>query len=244
MEPYDVDGNAEWSTRIEAIFIRILHEHVKKDDLQTSTLHMKVWNTICNDLFQQTQRQFTIMQLKSKFNRLRKKHGEFSDLIAHTGFSWDPISNIVTASEVVWAEYIKKVPAVKPYQKKGLEHYEILKDIFNSITVTAQPHFFSSQVIVLSDDDSEVDDNFINFEVDVGKETADVDFDSIEILPKKKNGKRPSQSIGPSNDRHKKKWDSYPEAARFTEVTAKSAESTNNSYEQYIVTECVEALES
>ncbi|KAK3173947.1 hypothetical protein Dsin_032817 [Dipteronia sinensis] len=76
MEPVDVDvdvdDKAEWSTRNDVIFIRILHEH-----------------------------------LKSKFNRLRKKYREFSDLIAHTGFGWDSISNTVTTPEAVWAEHIK-----------------------------------------------------------------------------------------------------------------------------------------
>ncbi|KAK2639323.1 hypothetical protein Ddye_027118 [Dipteronia dyeriana] len=114
-----------------------------------------------DELFQQTKKRFTIFQLKSKFNRLRKKYREFSDLIAHTGFGWDPISNTVTAPEAVWAEYIKRVPGAKPYRKKGLDHYEILGDIFNTTTATGQLSFSSSQVPLPSDEDREVEDNFI-----------------------------------------------------------------------------------
>ena len=55
-----------------------------------------MWKKKCN-----------VKQLKSKFNRLRIAHHEFSDLIEHTGFEWDPIANTVTASEDVWASYIK-----------------------------------------------------------------------------------------------------------------------------------------
>jgi hypothetical protein len=33
----EVDDKAEWSTKNEGKFIRILHEHVKKGDMQTST---------------------------------------------------------------------------------------------------------------------------------------------------------------------------------------------------------------
>ena len=97
----DVDEKAEWSAQNEVTFIRILHDHVKKSDLQLSTSHKREWLAIVDEVFQQTQKRFTVVQLKSKFNRLRKKHREFSDLIAHTGFGWDPVSNVVTTSEVV-----------------------------------------------------------------------------------------------------------------------------------------------
>ena len=113
MEPVDVDvdvdDKADWSTRNDVIFIRILHDHVKKGDLQTSTFHKRVWSQIVDEVFQQTKKRFTVLQLKSKYNRLRTKHRVFSDLISHTGFGWDPISNTVTASEAVWAEYIKVI---------------------------------------------------------------------------------------------------------------------------------------
>ncbi|ESR49731.1 hypothetical protein CICLE_v10033776mg, partial [Citrus x clementina] len=109
MDPYDVDveDKADWSSRTENAFIRIVHDHVKKGDLQTSTFTKKIWTTISDELFEQSHKRFNVGQLKSKFNRLYKKHREFSDLVAHTGFGWDLISNTVTASEAVWAEYIK-----------------------------------------------------------------------------------------------------------------------------------------
>ena len=103
----DVDDKAEWSTRNKTAFIRLMHDHVKKGDLQTSTFTKKIWSSIGDELFNQTKKRFNIGQLKSKFNRLRKKHREFSNLIAHTGFGWDPISNIVTALETIWVDYIK-----------------------------------------------------------------------------------------------------------------------------------------
>ena len=51
-----------------------------------------------NGMFAQTNKRYIVPQLKSKFNRLCKKHCEFSDLIERTGFGWnDPIANTVTA---------------------------------------------------------------------------------------------------------------------------------------------------
>ena len=103
----EFDDKAEWSAKNEGMFIRIVHEHVKKGDMQTSTFKQKIWAQIGDELFVATTKKYGEKQLKSKFNRLRKKHREFSDLIGHTGFGWDPIANTVTASEEVWSTYIK-----------------------------------------------------------------------------------------------------------------------------------------
>ena len=58
-------------------------------------------------MFAQTNKRYIVPQLKSKFNRSSKKHREFSYLIEHTGFGWDPIANTVIASDDAWANYIK-----------------------------------------------------------------------------------------------------------------------------------------
>lgn len=75
---------ADWPSKHEEIFIGILHDHVKKGDLQRSTFERKVWLEIGNELFAECGKRCTIVQLKTKFNRLRSKHREFSDLIDHT----------------------------------------------------------------------------------------------------------------------------------------------------------------
>ncbi|KAK3198700.1 hypothetical protein Dsin_022115 [Dipteronia sinensis] len=76
--------------------------------MQTSTFHKKVWTSISDELFAEMGKRVIVQKLKSKFNRLRKKHREFSYLIKHTGFGWDPVANTVTSSNEVWADYIKK----------------------------------------------------------------------------------------------------------------------------------------
>ena len=75
MDPCDIDGEdkANWSSRTETAFIHIVHDHVKKVDLQTSTFTNKIWTTISDELFEKYQKRFNIEQLKSKFNRLCKK---------------------------------------------------------------------------------------------------------------------------------------------------------------------------
>ncbi|KAK2645928.1 hypothetical protein Ddye_021123 [Dipteronia dyeriana] len=118
-----------------------MHEHVKNGYLQTSTFNKRVWSTIGDELFQQTKKRFTVFQSKSKFNRLCKKHREFSDLIAHTGFGWDPISNTVTSPEAVWAEYIKVRFAVL----KNIPNYKLRRQCLVPIAYCVLHNFIRSQ---------------------------------------------------------------------------------------------------
>ena len=71
---------------------------------------------------------------------------------------------------------------MKPYRKKGLQHYELLGDIFNTTTATGQLSFSSNQVLLPSDEDREVEDNFINsgVHVNIDAEVRDDDDDDDE----------------------------------------------------------------
>ena len=171
-----------------------------------------------SEMFAQTNKRYIVPQLKSKFNRLRKKHREFSDLIEHTGFGWDPIANTVTASDDAWANYIKvlftftyyyltftnftlifyiiklislyfflqRVPGIKPYRKKGLEHYRLLGEIFNTTTATGQLHYSSSQLPPNSDEERELEDNFLNTGVHID---IDEDVDGVDTPQQSTTGK-------------------------------------------------------
>ncbi|XP_004298194.1 PREDICTED: uncharacterized protein At2g29880-like [Fragaria vesca subsp. vesca] len=107
-------------------------------------------------------------------------HREFSDLIEHTGFGWDPIRNTITASEEVWATYVKRVSGVKPYRKKGLEHYEILREIFDTTTSTGQLHYASSQVPPNSDDERELEKKILNNGVHINLDDQDFNVNNAQ----------------------------------------------------------------
>lgn len=55
-------------------------DHVKKDDLQTSTFIIKIWTTKSDELFEQIQKRPNVGKLKFKLI-------DFSNLIAHARFA-------------------------------------------------------------------------------------------------------------------------------------------------------------
>ncbi|KAH9659583.1 hypothetical protein KPL70_023902 [Citrus sinensis] len=249
-DDFDFDDKAEWSSRNEEIFIRILHEHVKMGDLDSkTTFNKKIWSVIDDKLFAETNRRFTEPKLKSKFNRLRKKHREFSDLIKHPGFDWNPVTNIVIAPNSLWANYAKKVPGVKPYRKKGLEHFHMLGEIFSTTTATSHTHVTLSQLSPTSDDERELPKNLFKARalVHVPK-----DDDRVDLAAEPQKVKRVRRSLDQSSEHIPKLWDKmehYMEICsellkhKLEKIKAKSSASTRKT-EMYSIQKCVDAAEA
>ncbi|KAL5153546.1 hypothetical protein HKD37_19G053060 [Glycine soja] len=96
----------EWSAANTKTFIKKFMR-VKNGQLQGSTFKTTTWEEINKDLFEMIQTNYGVDKLKSKFNRLRQIHRDFSTLLAHTGVTWEMESNKVNAPDEVWDELIK-----------------------------------------------------------------------------------------------------------------------------------------
>ncbi|ONI02352.1 hypothetical protein PRUPE_6G193000, partial [Prunus persica] len=173
----------------------------------------------------------------------------FSDLIEHTGFGWDPNANTVTASEDVWASYIKSKPRAKQYRTHGLVHYQLLEEIFNTTTATGQLRYASNQLPPNSDEEHELENNFLNTGVHID---VDLDDDGVNLETDHGKGKRKSVTATPP-ERCPKKWhkiESYLEVC--SEVMSqrlqtiqkeKSVEASSTSNEMYSIEECIGIVE-
>ncbi|XP_062074947.1 uncharacterized protein LOC133778952 [Humulus lupulus] len=150
----DIDDHASWPEAIESHFISLLYEEAKKG-----------WLKIENDILNSFGKRYKMPQLKSKFNRLRKAHREFSHLLEQTGMGWDPQTNTVTAND-------EKYPNAKRFRKKGLQHYEMLGEIFNNTTTTGGMSYASTQLPPSSVEERQQERHFVGTgaHIDVGFE--------------------------------------------------------------------------
>ena len=100
------NGNSEdakdWSENNENAFLLILYERVKKDPNGTPIFKPSDWLEMDDELFLVTGERYGTDRLKGKYNRLRTKHRCFSELLEHTGVTYDSSSNTVFATEDVW----------------------------------------------------------------------------------------------------------------------------------------------
>ncbi|KAL2532861.1 Myb DNA-bind 3 domain-containing protein [Abeliophyllum distichum] len=187
-----------WSDENEHSFIEILYEKVKSNALQCSTFTKDEWGKINATMIATTKMDYGIERLKGKWNRLRKVHRMFSELLGHTGVTWDPNTNKVNAAEEVWQHfYTVNKSDYKIFKREGCKHYHILGEIFSGTTATGGLGNASTQLPAMSDEERQLEDDFLNQGVHVHVENIDDDADEV---PKRSR----REDIGTSGERRRK----------------------------------------
>ncbi|CAL5415208.1 unnamed protein product [Camellia sinensis] len=130
----DNDDFKMWGSEIVKIFLEILVDEIKKEGPSMSkkdrSFFPRQWQTIDDEMTKKVGKNYGQKKLKGKFTRLKANYKEFVALKNHTGLGWDPITQTVTAPDDVWENYVQAHPNAKQFQTKGLEHYELLSEIF------------------------------------------------------------------------------------------------------------------
>ncbi|KAL2462253.1 Myb DNA-bind 3 domain-containing protein [Abeliophyllum distichum] len=165
-----------WSDENEQAFIGILYDNVKSGKLQCSTFTKDEWGKINKDMIVVTKSDYRVERLKGKWNRLRKVHRLFSELLRHTGVTWDPNTNQVNAAEEVWQHfYTINKTEYRTFKKEGCKHYELLGEIFGGTTATGGLGNASTQLPPTSDEERQLEDDFLSRGVHVHVENDDDD---------------------------------------------------------------------
>ncbi|KAL2456859.1 L10-interacting MYB domain-containing protein [Abeliophyllum distichum] len=187
-----------WSDDNEHKFIEILYEKVKSNALQCSTFTKDEWGRINATMITNTKMDYGVDRLKGKWNRLRKVHRMFSELLGHTGVTWDPNTNKVNAAEEVWQHfYTINKSDYKIFKREGCKHYHILGEIFSGTTATGGLGNASTQLPANSEEERQLEDDFLNGGVHVHVESLD---DEVDEVPKT----RRREEIGTSGERRRK----------------------------------------
>ena len=98
---------ATWTATEEKVFIQLMVKEVQKGNRSTTTFLRKGWRNIEQEFCERTNRRYNKTQFRNKFNQLRTRYNDFSNLLQEPGFSWDPALNTVIAADGVWESYIK-----------------------------------------------------------------------------------------------------------------------------------------
>ncbi|XP_060675051.1 uncharacterized protein LOC125422919 [Ziziphus jujuba] len=136
MENDSGDDSTLWGATNEKIYIDVMVDLINKGGMKDGQFSSKEWTNMLEALNNKSKRNYNMKQIKQKFNRLRSKHREFSELLQQTGFGWDVETNTVNATDEMWQNYIRVHPKANQFRKKGCEHYKLLGIIFNKSTAT------------------------------------------------------------------------------------------------------------
>ncbi|KAL2491963.1 Myb DNA-bind 3 domain-containing protein [Abeliophyllum distichum] len=176
-----------WSDENEHTLIEIPYEKVKSNALQCSTFTRDEWGRINVAMFAATKMDYSVEMIKEKWNCLRKVHRMFSELLGHTSVTWDPNTNKVNATEDVWQHFYTE----------GCKHYHILGEIFSDNTATRGLENASTQLPATSEEERQLEDDFLNRGVHVHVENLDDDTDEIPKTHRR-------EEIGTSGKRRRK----------------------------------------
>ena len=102
----DVVDAKLWPPNVEKLFIELMLEELMKGNMHEGNFHKRIWEKILQELNKQSNRNYRLLQLKTKFARLRQRHRIFSQLLQHTGLGWDAETNTVSGSDEVWRNVI------------------------------------------------------------------------------------------------------------------------------------------
>ncbi|GMP26737.1 hypothetical protein CsSME_00003050 [Camellia sinensis var. sinensis] len=160
----DMDDFKMWGSENVKIFLEILVGEIKKEgpcmSKKDRSFYPKQWQTIDKEMTKKVGKKFGLKKLKGKFARLKTNYKEFVSLKNHTGLGWDPTTQTVTALDDVWENYVQAHPNAKQFQTKGLEHYELILEIFSNSFATGVFARSSCQGAPTSDDEREMDERF------------------------------------------------------------------------------------
>ncbi|POO00740.1 Myb/SANT-like domain containing protein, partial [Trema orientale] len=106
-EVTELDDACLWGPTVEKILIDIMVDQVNTGNMRNGQFSSNTWSKILEKLQSKSQRMFSMKQVKQKYNRLRTKYREFTELLKQTGFGWDRETNTVTATEEIWQNYIR-----------------------------------------------------------------------------------------------------------------------------------------
>ena len=82
-------------------------DHVQRGNKADRTFNEQAWADMIESFNEKFGLKFNKNLLEDQYTFLMKQHGEISNLINHSGFTWDESQQMVTADNDVWEAYVK-----------------------------------------------------------------------------------------------------------------------------------------
>jgi hypothetical protein len=100
--------DAQWPLDIETRFVHLLVDMVTDGRIVNGHVHPKLWVSIAIEFSTIIGTIYTAKQCSEKYKRLQTNHFHFSELLRdETALGWDPVANIVHATETQWQQFLR-----------------------------------------------------------------------------------------------------------------------------------------
>ncbi|KAL3729026.1 hypothetical protein ACJRO7_033598 [Eucalyptus globulus] len=152
--------NAKWTEPVTNIFIGLMVDEVKKGNWTSSTFNKAGWRNIQTEFVRQTGRQYSMVQLRNKVNKLRKQYSSFQKLMSQSGFGWDNVNKRVAVDDPsIWEFDVKENAEWAKFRKDGFPQYPELCIVFGGTYATGEYEIGNAQDVTVLDEDDNGDGN-------------------------------------------------------------------------------------
>ncbi|XP_028753575.1 uncharacterized protein LOC114713154 [Neltuma alba] len=145
------NGKASWDIRATKVFIDLCIEEVEKGGRRGTSLTKPAWTSIEENFTAKTGRVYTRIQLKNKYDTLRKEWQLWDRLLRETGLGWDAERNTVSAPDDWWEKKIVEVPGYEKFRERGLQFRAELTQLFGSVAATGPQSWAPSSMTLPSE---------------------------------------------------------------------------------------------
>ncbi|XP_026396894.1 uncharacterized protein LOC113291589 [Papaver somniferum] len=144
---------AKWCNSLEKSLCELLIVQILGGKKPKSFVK-EAWIEVKDEFNKKNGQNFTMDQIKNRYNLFRVRHNDMKKLMSLSGFEWDSEDKkIIVDDEGVWDAYLGEYPDKKKYKTNGCPIYEELCTIFGGSTVTGSNAYASAQSV---DDDTPV----------------------------------------------------------------------------------------
>lgn len=100
-------SRARWTKHLTKILASLMVDQVHQGNRKNNYFGKKAWKYICDEFYKRTGLKWDKEQLKNRCAVMRRMYVIIKSLLDRSDFSWDEATGTITASDEVWAEYMK-----------------------------------------------------------------------------------------------------------------------------------------
>ncbi|XP_050382162.1 L10-interacting MYB domain-containing protein-like [Argentina anserina] len=157
---------ARWTTHLTKILASLMVDQVHQGNRKNDNFSTKSWKYICDEFYKKTGLKWDKEQLKNRYAVMRKMYVIIKSLLDRSDFSWDEATGTITASDEVWAEYMKEHAEAENLRSNGCPIFKELCIIFSEPATNGKhghpaEHEEPIQQVILSSSESEEADKAV-----------------------------------------------------------------------------------
>ncbi|XP_031476575.1 uncharacterized protein LOC116248108 isoform X3 [Nymphaea colorata] len=146
-----------WSDAQLEYLIHLLVQQSRLPSMKSGgNLKGKAYKAIGQKMMEKFGQEFTTEKIKNKLKSTKADYNICKQILATSGFGWDPTNKCVDVDNEVWAVYIQKFPDRRKFKGgQNWKHYEELHEVYGESTATGRGSYNCTPHMMTEDSEAD-----------------------------------------------------------------------------------------